>query len=208
MLCSCLANTLIVQLPDPNKPYLLFMDAGKYCNSGIPTQASMDKSNEALAQLLTDSDILTSVESQTQDLKCDTNLVDPIAYISGSFTESQCRLPAITKECFGIFMSIKKFSFYLWNSDLLVHSDHKPLQKIFTGSTDNKNYNTWCSEATTIPRHVKLHFIKGIANILADSVSRHKAVRIYHDLDFQKSEPDFGTPFEPLPTLNKQCIHL
>ena len=36
-------------------------------------------------------------------------------------------------------MSIKKSSFYLRNSDLLVHSDHKPLQKIFAGSTDNKN---------------------------------------------------------------------
>ena len=64
-------------------------------------------------------------------------------------------------------MSIKKCSFYLQNSDLLVHLDHKALQKIFTGSTDNTKCNTWGLEAATIPRHVKLQHIKGIANNLS-----------------------------------------
>ena len=53
MLCSCLANTPFVWLPDPNKPYLLFTDASKYCYSGVLTQASTEESNEALVQLLT-----------------------------------------------------------------------------------------------------------------------------------------------------------
>ena len=57
-------------------------------------------------------------------------------------------------------------------SDLLVHLDHKPLLKIFMGNTNNEKYNTWGLEATTIPRRVKVQHIKGIANILADSVSR------------------------------------
>ena len=65
MLCSCLTNTPIAQLPDPNKPYLLFTDASKYCYSGKLTQASMDKSNEVLVQLLSGNDPLTSVECQT-----------------------------------------------------------------------------------------------------------------------------------------------
>ena len=108
MLCSCLANTPIIQLPDPNKPYLLFMDAGKYCYSGVITQASTNESNEALVQLITGNDPLTSIDSQTQDLILNANLVHPIVYISGSFPDSQCRWPAITKECFDIFMSITK----------------------------------------------------------------------------------------------------
>ena len=131
----------------------------------ILTQTSMDESNEALIQLLTDKDLLTSVESQTQDLKLNSNLVHPVTYISGSFTESQCRWPTITKECFDIFMSIKKCSFYSQNSDLLVQLDNKPLLKIFTGNTDNEKCNTWGLEATTIPRHVKVQHIKDIANI-------------------------------------------
>ena len=68
MLCSRLANTPIVQVPDPNKPYLLFTDKSKFCYSGMLTQASTDKSNKALIKLLTDKDPLTSVQSQTQDL--------------------------------------------------------------------------------------------------------------------------------------------
>ena len=123
----------ITQLPDQNKPYLLFTDASKYCYSGMLTQASMDESNKALVKPLTDKEPFTSVESQTQDLKLNFNLVHPVAYISGSFTESQCRWPAITRECFGIFMSIKKCSFYLRNSDLFS-------QVIFTGNTENTKF--------------------------------------------------------------------
>ena len=98
-------------------------------------QTPMDESSEALFKLFTDKDPLTSVESQTQDLKLNSNLVHPVAYILDSFTERQCRWPTITTGCFGIFMSIKKCSFYLWNSDLLVCSDHIPILKIFTGNT-------------------------------------------------------------------------
>ena len=51
-----------------------------------------------------------------------------------------------------------------------------------------------------------MQHIKGIANILADSVSRLKAVGLYHDLDFQNSQQEFGTPFEPLPP-TEQATH-
>ena len=120
MLCLQLANTPIVQLSDPNRPYLLFTDVSKFCYSGVLTEASTDKSNKALIKLPTDKDPLKSVESQTQDLQLKSNVVHPVAYISGTFSENQCRWPAITKQCFGIFISIKKSSFYLQNADLLI----------------------------------------------------------------------------------------
>ena len=87
-----------VQLPDPNKPYLLVTDASKYRYLGMFTQALTGESNKALLKLLTDKDPLTNVKSETQDLKLNSNLVHPVAYISGSFTESQCIWPIITKE--------------------------------------------------------------------------------------------------------------
>ena len=59
----------IVQLPDPNKPYLLFTDMSRFCYSGVLTQASTDESNEALITLVTDKDPLKSAKSQTQDLQ-------------------------------------------------------------------------------------------------------------------------------------------
>ena len=70
MLCSQLTDTPIVQLPDPNKPYLLFKDASKFCYSHLLTQTSMKDSNEALMIILTRKDPFKSVESRhrTSDL--------------------------------------------------------------------------------------------------------------------------------------------
>ena len=79
MLHSQLANTPIVQLPDPNKPYLLFTDENKFCYSGILTRASTKDSNEALIKIITSKDPLDSVASQTQDLRLDSTIVHPVA---------------------------------------------------------------------------------------------------------------------------------
>ena len=68
----------------------MFTDASKFYYSGVLTQASTDESNKALIKLLTDKDPLKSVKSQMQDLQLQSNIVHPVAYISGSFTESQC----------------------------------------------------------------------------------------------------------------------
>ena len=68
MLHLRLTNTPIVQLPDSNKPYLMFTDASKFFYSGVLTQASTADSNEAVIKIFTSETPLTSVESQTQDL--------------------------------------------------------------------------------------------------------------------------------------------
>ena len=96
-------------------------------------------------------------------------------------------------------MSIKKCSFYLQNTNLLVPSDHKLLLKNFTGHTDNDKCNIWGLGTAAIPRRVKVQHIKGIANIHADSVSKLKAVGIYHDTNSKHHQQEFSTPFEPLP---------
>ena len=104
-------------------------------------------------------------------------------------------------------MSIKKCSFYLQNADLLIHLDHKPLFKIFTGHTNNKKHNTWGPEAATIPRCVKVQHIKGIANVPADSVSRFRAVGLHHDLNPKDHQQEFSSPFESLPPV-EQVTHM
>ena len=48
-----------------------------------------------------------------------------------------------------------------------------------------------------------MQHIKGLANILADSVSRLKAAGLYHDLAFQVSQAELGTPFELLPPMEQ-----
>ena len=151
MLQSQLANTPIVQLPDPDKSYLLFTDIPLLRCAYSSTHKDSD---EALVKIITSKDPLYSVASQTRDLQLDSPVVHPVAYISGSFSKGHYKWSAIMKECFSIFMSIKKCAFYLQNTNLLVHSDHKPLLNIFTGHTNNEKCNTWGLEAAAIPRYV------------------------------------------------------
>ena len=73
------------------------------------TQASTADSNEANMKILTSQAPLTSVEPQIQDFQLSSNVIHLVAYISGSFSQIQCRWPAITKECFSVFMSVNMF---------------------------------------------------------------------------------------------------
>ena len=73
------------------------------------------------------------------------------------------------------------------------------INKIFTGHTDNDKCNIWSLEVATILRRVKVQHIKRIANVLADSVSRLRAVGLYHDIDLKDHQQEFSIPFEPLP---------
>ena len=45
-----------------------------------------------------------------------------------------------------------------------------------------------------ICRCVKVQHIKGIANVLADSVSRLRAVGLYHNLDPKDHQQEFSSP--------------
>ena len=72
-------------------------------------------------------------------------------------------------------------------------------QFLFTGHTNYGKCNIWSLETAAIPRRVKVHHITGIANILAVSVSRIKAVGICHDIDSDDNQQEFSTPFELLP---------
>ena len=48
----------------------------------------------------------------------------PVAFVSGLFRGSQLDWAALTKEAFAIYMSVKKLSFYLDQSEIIFRSDH------------------------------------------------------------------------------------
>ena len=56
----------MVQLPDPNKSFLLFTDASKFCYLGALTQASTKEFCETPLKILTSKTLITSVESQSK----------------------------------------------------------------------------------------------------------------------------------------------
>ena len=73
------------------------------------------------------------------------------------------------KEAFAIYMSVKKLSFYLTDAQILLRSDHKPLEKFLEKNTLNSKVNNWAMELEAFNIH--FDYIKGSNNILADTLS-------------------------------------
>ena len=138
VLCLRLANTPIGQLPDQNKPYLLFTDASKFCYSGVVTQTSTAESIEYLLKILTCEAPISSVELQTQDLQIGSNVIHPVAYISDSFCQSKCRWPTMDKRMLKCIHVNKEIFILLTKCQPTGTSDQKPPLKNFTGHTDNE----------------------------------------------------------------------
>ena len=113
-MCSKLTEQPILVYPDPNKPYVLFMDASKYAWSCI----------------------LTQEYEHTVDGKV-TKVLHPITYQSGLFKGSQLNWACLTKEAYAICMSVKKLEYYLVDTDVTLCSDHLPLRKFLAENTLN-----------------------------------------------------------------------
>ena len=118
--------------------------------------------------------------------------------ISGLFRGSQLNWAALTKEAYAIYMSVRKLTFYLTNTDVLVRSDHLPLKKFLKQNTMNSKVNNWAVKLKSY--NLKFEYIKGIQNTLADTLSR--LIEIDPDVTLPTEPPgtEFGyNYFEELP---------
>ena len=95
-------------------PYVLFTDASKYAWAGVLTQA-YDEEDES-----------TPSSDGTKKIR---TVHHPITYVSGLFRGSQLNWATLTKEAYAIYLSVRKLSFYLTSTDILIRSDHLPLKK-------------------------------------------------------------------------------
>ena len=94
----------------------------------------------------------------------------PITYLSGLFRGPQLNWAALTKEAYATYMSVKKLAYYLTDAQVTLRTDHLPLKKFLQKSTLNSKVNNWAVEIS--PFRIKLEYIKGIKNTLADTMSR------------------------------------
>ena len=138
----------ILQYPDPERPYVLFTDASKYGWAGILTQpyGEIDESTPLNAD--TDATLKKSVVHH------------PVAYISGLFRGSQLNWAALMKEAYAIYLSVRKLSFYLTNTDVLIRSDHLPLRRFLKQNTMNSKVNNWVVELKMY--NLKFEYIQGV----------------------------------------------
>ena len=120
--------------------------------------------------------------------------------MSGLFRGSQFNWAALTKEVYAIYLSVRKFSFYLTGADVLIRSDHLPLRKFLSQSTRNKKVDNWAVELDSF--NLKFEYIQGIKNTLADTLSRIIQLSLDVELPTEKPGHEFGYNFlEDLPPI-------
>ena len=130
----------------PVNPYTLYTDASKFSWAGVLTQPHTT---------------IIDGKSTTTD--------HPVAFVSGLFRGSQLNWAALTKEAFTIYMSVKKLLFYLTDAQILLRSDHKPLEKFLLKNTLNSKVNNWAMDLEAF--NIQFDYIKGSNNILVDILS-------------------------------------
>ena len=113
----------ILKYPDPNKPYTLYTDASKYAWACMLTQ---------------------QYEYEQNGKKF--SIQHPITYVSGLFKGSQLNWTTLTKEAYAMYVSVRKLSYYLEDSDIVLRSDHLPLKKFLGKNTLNTKVNNWATE--------------------------------------------------------------
>ena len=137
----------ILKYADTSKPYTLYTDASKFSWAGVLTQSHTT---------------VIDGKSTTTD--------HPVTFVSGLFRGSQLNWAALMKEAFAIYMSVKKLSFYLTDTKILLRSDHKPLEKFLQKNTLDSKVNNWAMELEAF--NIQFDYIKGSSNVLADTLSQ------------------------------------
>ena len=124
----------------------------------------------------------------------------PVTFVSGLFKGSQINWDALMKEAFANYMSVKKLSFYLDQAEILLRSDHLPLQKFLQKNTLNSKVNNWAMELESF--NIQFEYIQGSKNVLMDTLSNQDT-----QLPPEEQGYEFGyAMFEELPKM--QCYEI
>ena len=105
LLKETLCGEPVLKYADTSKLYTLYTDASRFSWAGVLTQSHTT---------------VIDGKSTTTD--------HPVTFVSGLFRGSQLNWATLMKEAFAIYMSVKKLSFYLTDTQILLRSDHKLLR--------------------------------------------------------------------------------
>ena len=163
----------VLKYADTSKPYTLYTDANKFGWAGVLTQSHTT--------------VIDGKSTTTDHL---------VAFVSGLFRGSQLNWAALMKEAFAIYMSVKKLSFYLTDAQILLRSDHKPLEKFLQKNTLKSKVNNWAMELEAF--NIPFDNIKESSNILADTLSHLIVIDpdTPHTLEGQGYEFGYNAIFE------------
>ena len=144
----------------------------------------MDASNHTWSSVVTqqrfDSEMNGSVE----------NTYHQITYQCSTFSTSQLKWSTIVKECYTIIMLLHKMAFYLQDAEVILMSDHAPLEKLIKNQTKNTLTQNWALEIFSITPYITFKHIKDKESILADSLTQLQRLDLYEKCPCKENEQD------------------
>ncbi|XP_037930690.1 uncharacterized protein K02A2.6-like [Teleopsis dalmanni] len=96
----------------------------------------------------------------------------PIGYATKAFTESQQKQPQISKEAWAIRFGCKKFHSFVYGKELMIETDHKPLETIFNNPIQRAPIRLQGVLYDILQYSPKIKYVKGTMIPIADVLSR------------------------------------
>ena len=125
-------------------------------NFSLPFKLACDASDQAAGSVL---------------LQEDQGVDYPVAYFSKKFTPAQTRYATVEKELLSIILALDHFSYYILPQlEIIVYTDHKPLQYLKNFCTKNQRLVRWHLFLQNY--NLDIRHVKGEMNVLPDLLSR------------------------------------
>ncbi|KAK3085578.1 hypothetical protein FSP39_005598 [Pinctada imbricata] len=94
----------------------------------------------------------------------------PVAYASRKLKGAECAYATVEKECLAIVWAIQKFRRYLYGTEFIIETDHKPLMYLNRSKLTSSRLMRWA--LLLQPYRFRIVAIKGRDNVGADYLSR------------------------------------
>ena len=94
----------------------------------------------------------------------------PVAYASKKLLQREKNYSVIERECLAIVFAVQKYQKYLYGTEFVLHTDHRPLSYIQKCKTDSARIIRWSLLLQNYS--FRMEAIKGSENYAADYLSR------------------------------------
>ena len=156
-----LINPPILKFPDFEKPFLIMTDASNYAIGAVLSQNDKNGKDH------------------------------PIAYASRSLKSHEKNYSTIEREALALVFATKYFRHYIWSKEIILLTDHKPLQWLMSHKDTSSRLIRWALNLQDL--NIRIQYRSGKSNANADFLSRIE-------------EPIVATVFQAMPLDDKLKI--
>ena len=138
---------------------------------------------QSLKQIITEAPVLAYYDPEKDNvIQSDASLKEigrvlmpdgkPVCYANQSLNDTESRYSNIEKELLASCWSLERFSHYVFGKQVVVETDHKPLESIWKKSIPSASPRLQRLLLKMFKYNVEMRYIQGKTNVIADALSR------------------------------------